>query len=337
MKKRIVYLDLLRIIAITAVVMIHVSAENWYVTTVDNNWLMNNFMNSLVGMWAVPMFVTISGALLLGNEKFNIKTLFTKYLPRIILILVVWHTLYYFYENPVLSLNNIIQCIKHLIVGKVYSHLWYLYLVIGLYILTPILNKLVKSLEQKEYIYMLIIGFGLTSVVTTLNYFIDYDLNQLVNPYMVLNFSVMLFYYLLGYYLRKWGIPHSKIILIISIILLIVMSITQNIISIKRGVPISYSGTSNILAVFIVSSLFTVLKNNKKIKDNKIITKLGSLTLGVYLIHFFVEKTLFGFGLNSNVINPILGNILITLIVLIISYMISFLISKAPVIKKIIL
>lgn len=334
MKKRIVYFDLLRIIAIIAVIMIHVSAENWYVTEVDSKWLMNNFVNSIVGMWAVPTFVTISGALLLGNSKFNIKSLFTKYLPRILFILVVWHTIYYFYEYPTLSITNIVQCYKNLILGKVYCHLWYLYLVIGLYILTPILNKLVKALNKTEYIYMLVIGFGLTAGVQTLCYISEYNFNALIAPYMVLNFSVMIFYYLLGYYLKKWDIPYNKIILGISLTLLILMAIIQNIISAKTGIPTSYSGTSNILAVFIVASLFSVLKNNKKIKNNSAVTKMGELTLGVYLVHFIIEKTLLKFGINANMINPILGNILVTLIIVILSYLLCLLLSKIPIVKK---
>lgn len=334
MKKRIVYLDLLRIIAIIAVIMIHVSAENWYVTEVDNKWLMNNFINSIVGMWAVPTFVTISGALLLGNSKFNIKSLFTKYLPRIIFILVVWHTIYYFYQNPTLSTTNVVQCYKNLILGEVYSHLWYLYLVIGLYIITPILNKLVRVLNKNEYIYMLIIGFCLTAGIQTLCYFSKFDFYAIIEPYKVLNFNVMLFYYLLGYYLKKWDIPYGKITLVVSVTLLIIMSILQNIISVKKGMPITFSGTSNVLAIFIVASLFSVLKNNQKLKSKLIISKMGKLTLGVYLIHFIIEKTLLKFGINANMINPILGNILVTLIIAVISYLLCFIISKIPIIKK---
>lgn len=63
MKKRICYIDLLRVIAIFAVIMIHVSAEHWYTNNIDSNWLLNNFINTLVSGWSVPLFVAISGSM----------------------------------------------------------------------------------------------------------------------------------------------------------------------------------------------------------------------------------------------------------------------------------
>ena len=174
MKKRLVYYDILKIMAIFAVIMIHVSAENWYVDEIDKNWLINNFMNTISGMWAVPLFVTISGALLLGNNKINYKTLLTKYIPRILIILIFWHICYYFYTYPDYTFNNLIFCFKQLIVGNTYSHLWYLYLIIGLYLLTPMLNKLVTNLEQKDFLYLFLLGFFITSIMPTIDYFIKF-------------------------------------------------------------------------------------------------------------------------------------------------------------------
>ena len=85
MNKRVLYYDLLRIIAIFGVIMIHVTAEHWN-SYIDNNWLLNNFMNGIVHSWAVPIFVMISGALLLGKIDFTLKDL-PRFLLRIILCL----------------------------------------------------------------------------------------------------------------------------------------------------------------------------------------------------------------------------------------------------------
>lgn len=69
-------------------------------------------------------------------------------------------------------------------------------------------------------------------------------------------------------------------------------------------------------------------------KENKLITKLGTLTFGVYLIHFLVEKILLNYGLNSYILNPILGSIICTSLIMIISYIIIFLLTKKPFIRK---
>ena len=53
---RIHYLDCLRVVAIISVIIIHVSAQNWYTTDVSSfAWQFFNLTDSLV-RWAVPLF-----------------------------------------------------------------------------------------------------------------------------------------------------------------------------------------------------------------------------------------------------------------------------------------
>ena len=59
------YLDCLRVVAIISVIIIHVSAQNWYTTDVSSfAWQFFNLTDSLV-RWAVPLFVMISGVVVL--------------------------------------------------------------------------------------------------------------------------------------------------------------------------------------------------------------------------------------------------------------------------------
>ena len=108
MKNKLLYYDYLRIISIFAVIIIHVSAEYWYDFSGNLNWYINNFINGMAGAWPVPLFVTISGSLLLGNKNFTIKNMFYKYIPRILICLVFWHYFYYFYSNASISIMDFI-------------------------------------------------------------------------------------------------------------------------------------------------------------------------------------------------------------------------------------
>ena len=334
-KRRIIYYDFLRIVAIFGIVMIHVSAENWYTTVVDNNWLCNNFMNNIVETWPKGMFVAISGAIFLANDKINFNNLLKKYICRIGSCLIVWHTIYYFYSSPNFSIQNLKHCIKSLLLGNTYSHLWYLYLVIGLYMLTPILSKMVKALSKRELEYGLILGVAVTLFAQTLGSFVGFDLTALVKPYVVLDFNRYLIYYILGYYVDTYGLPHFKKIFYASIIALLGLIAYENIMCIEHSQVIVYN--ISFLGVLITSSAFVYAKNTLKDKENKCISELGRLTFGVYLIHFIVEKELLKLGVNANMINPILGNILVSLLVFSISYVISFVLSKIPIVKKIVL
>jgi len=160
---------------------------------------------------------------------------------------------------------------------------------------------------------------------------------RFIYPFKVLNFNIFIFYYLLGYYLNKFGFKKNKLLLIISLILLFGLAIFETILSIIKNTPISYCSTSNIIGLLIVISVFSYFKETFENKENKFITTLGSLTFGVYLMHFLIEKILLNFGINSNMMNPILGNIVISFVILFISYIISYIISKIPILRKLIL
>lgn len=340
MKKRIIYIDLLRLLAIFGVIVIHVNGEgNWLIHEVNQLWLEKNFLGALVQSWPVPVFIAISGALLLDNKKFTFKTMITKYIPRILISLVIWHFIYYFYTYQSFALNEFIICFKKLLIGKTYSHLWYLYLLLGLYVITPILKKLVQNLSKSEFTYLLILGFTITAVIPFINNFLPQNVMQLVDPYKVLTFNIFILYYILGYYLNKHiFIKSPKKLLgisLFSLTSLVGIALLNNYLTIKRNTFTNYSGTSSIIAVIMVIFLFVLFKNIKVEKHQKIIEKLSSLTFGVYLIHFIVEKELLKLmGGSFIIINSYIGTILVSIAVLIISYIISYLISKIPILKK---
>lgn len=74
---RIEYLDLLRILASIAVVIIHICSSKWYaINSNTNEWSILNIYDSL-SRWAVPVFVMISGAIFLSSD-YSIEKLYKK-------------------------------------------------------------------------------------------------------------------------------------------------------------------------------------------------------------------------------------------------------------------
>lgn len=81
-KHRTIYLDHLRVLATTAVMMVHVSASNWYSTDVNGyDWKVFNLYDSIV-RWGVPVFIMISGALFLNRDDITVKIIYSKYVFR---------------------------------------------------------------------------------------------------------------------------------------------------------------------------------------------------------------------------------------------------------------
>lgn len=96
--ERTVYFDYLRVFATFAVMILHLSAQNWYITDVNEfEWQTFNFYDSIV-RWSVPVFVMISGALFL-NRDIKLKTIYTKYILRIVVSYVAWSAIYAFLQK----------------------------------------------------------------------------------------------------------------------------------------------------------------------------------------------------------------------------------------------
>lgn len=324
--------DILRLIGIIGVIIIHVTAENMY-GPIDKNTLINNFYNSLVHLWAVPLFITISGALLLSSPSLNIRKVYKKYIPRILVCFIFWHFLYYYYQYRDF---DFIRCLNFFVTGNTYPHLWYLYLMIGFYIISPLLKKMCDNLNQKEFLYLLSIGFFINSFVPTFNNIFDIDLSIFFDSLLLLKINAFTFYYLLGYYLNKYNVKHYKLMFAIFIVLIVIMSVYQNNLSIEQNILINYSKNTNILSLLFIIPIFTIVKKKYNKKYNKKIELLGILTFGVYLIHFLVEKILLKFGIYSNMINPIIGVPTTVIFVTLLSYGISFIIYKIPIVNRII-
>ncbi|MCM1143578.1 MAG: acyltransferase family protein [Lachnoclostridium sp.] len=90
---RTVYFDYLRVFAAFAMMIVHISAQNWYVADVNSfEWQMFNFFDSIV-RWGVPVFVMISGSLFLSRDIPQ-KKIFSKYVLRMATSFMVWSFIY---------------------------------------------------------------------------------------------------------------------------------------------------------------------------------------------------------------------------------------------------
>ena len=344
MKKRFLYLDLLRILAVIAVIIIHVTAEFWYIRPNDTlSWQINNIFNSL-SAWGVPVFIMISGALLLPKEKkIEIKDIWFKYIPRMVLILFFWGVFYSLYEQGSLTLSSLIVAFKYVIAGNAYSHLWYLYMLIGLYVMLPILKIITRSASKIELEYMLIVGILLISLVPMVLQVKQIAL--LKNTMSMLHmdiFGEFVIYFIMGYYLDKYRISktncnHLYIATIVTVIFTVISTIYFTYNAIEFSVA---SGITSLASILMAVSIFLLAQNfETKISENvnvaKKITTSASLVFGIYLIHFLVEKELLKLGVHSEMFNAFISVPVVTITIFVISYVLVWILYKVPIIRKI--
>lgn len=328
--KRTIYFDCLRILATIAVVILHVAAQNWYVTNIHSyEWNVMNIYDSLV-RWGVPIFVMISGALFLEREV-DIKRLYTHNIFKIVLTFIIWTTIYAVGQSLYKGFEWK-TFIKWLIGG--HYHMWFLFMIVGLYMMVPFLKKIVESESLTRYF----LGLGFVAIFI-IKYCADVlellgiTLGKLANTWLA-NFELHMvtgyvLYFVGGYYLSKIELNKKlRVTIYISGVIGFVSTIflTKWLCdTLDRHVSYFYTNfTLNVflesVAVFVfIKQLMTKIRLREHIE--KCISKISGCCFTAYLVHVLVIEILrFVVGLDTMTFDPLLSVPIISLIVLVISF-----------------
>lgn len=189
--------DRLRNIATVMVIAIHVAAPVAHVPTDIHTswWWAGNFWNSL-SRPGVPLFVMLSGFLLLGKDYPLIDFLKRRF-SRVVIPALFWMVVYSIYGyiangNPA----TVWDALRNIITSPVHYHLWFIYLIIGLYLVYPILRPWVKTANEQSFRYFFVMAMLGTWVYKILALFF----NLPIGIYFEL-FTNNCGYFVLGYYL----------------------------------------------------------------------------------------------------------------------------------------
>lgn len=335
--------DCLRIFAAAMVVFLHVSASAWYsLSPSDFNWKIMNFYDCLV-RGAVPLFFMLSGAFLLKKE-ISIKKLYLGKILPLTVIYFVWSTLY---AIDTIGIGNIASIGIVDFVNEILNshfHLWFIPVLIGTYVLQPILHSFVNFKNGKYVIYYLICFLVLGILHPTL---IEVFPSCQMLIVFLNKFSAELFsycgYIILGYYLANMKRFKIKpiVAIVFYLITVIISALFAQLVSVKNGKPISFLYGNFMLPVFIEAVLLFICFQNFNFKCYTserfkiFIFRVSTLTMGVYLLHPFVIKVLDTyFNLRSLSFLPIISIPFIVVICFVICLAVTFLMSKIPLIRR---
>ncbi len=149
-----VWADRLRNLATVLVIAIHISAPiaHQYPHFDTWQWWAANWWDAL-GRPAVNMFVMLSGFLLLGKD-YETGAFIQKRFTRVLIPALAWMVAYLFYgylaKNDPATLG---QALLKIVQGPVHYHLWFIYLILGLYLLYPILRPWVRQASDRDFWY----------------------------------------------------------------------------------------------------------------------------------------------------------------------------------------
>lgn len=339
MVNRNVSFDLLRFFAAMMVVLLHVSAQNWYtVEPTSRAWLAMNLYDSMARS-AVPLFFMLSGAFILKKD-IPIKELYKKKIIPLGLIYIAWSV---FYALCTIGINNISLStmidFSSTVVNSHY-HLWFIPVLLGLYILQPILRGVVRHEDGHviKYYLILFLVFGICR--ETLILFVSNPILLTIINKIPMDMVTYPGYMIIGYYLANVSSRrYSSGLLVWTFILSVaICTVIGQIMASKSGVAsdILY-GNFSITSFVEAVSFFMLFKNmNVHPRENikKTIFTLSSSTFGIYLVHpliiSFLEKI---FSLTTVSYNSFLAVPINTMLVVAIAFGTTFIMNKVPVIK----
>lgn len=351
-KKRVIWIELLRIMACIGVIGIHAGSQHFRDTSLSSSvWAVSNFYHG-INRFAVASFIMISGCLYLDQKRtWNLKRLWKRNILPIAVAYIFWQVFYAVYRiitNGTLAKGSKAVLVKFMVyISKSYFHLWYLPMLIGLLIITPMLWEIVNSTRGKQWEeYMIVLFLVFQILPYTVNYFPlpwkEHVMNilQTVQPEMVTGY---IGYFVLGHYLSHYEISKKLeyLVYVLGVITILAAIGLCYIASQKAGKPIqSFYENYTMAGFFWGTSFFLFFKNHlSKIKwserQETIICYLGSCTFGIYLIHALIRNILHRAGIDSMMIgNTVIAIPIVIALIFMVSLIAVMIIKKIPVVGK---
>ncbi|MCR4324410.1 MAG: acyltransferase family protein [Candidatus Curtissbacteria bacterium] len=354
-EKFIVSVGFIRTIAIVGVISLHVTDALVNPTNYFGgvSWWLGNFINSL-SRSAVPLFIMLSGFLILDPTKnYSFPKMVNKSFFRIAIPLVFWSIFYFLWRQrwwgELISPEYIIQSVFK---GSLF-HLYFLLIIIGLYLIAPLLRKNLNKAPLIDKKRFLILSFLFGFLITAASYTFPAT-GILINAFTL--FSLYIGYFLAGDYLRNTRLSIRKAIFSISLILCLWLLtsflnfwnrelLLQDIRFFWSEANGQYFGDYLSPNVILMSLLiFQLLINIDKflapLKEKAffIIKHFSATAFGIYLIHPLIIDLLDHFA--NMAIHLITSNLWLYMIkkilyVFLISHFIVWILSRIPLVKRI--
>lgn len=331
---RIFYLDILKLVAALAVIMLHVSCYYCFIPNWSGDWLIGCILDSAC-RWCVPIFFMASGVVFIQKEEMPTNRIWIKYIPHLLIVFIIWNIFYTAGLDPLISMlkGDVIDWhFEPVELLHPYTHLWFLPVLIVMYIMVPLFKAIRDNLRLIRY--MLLVWF----ICICISCFAP-DILGVARAGWLVNYSGL---FLLGYYLHRVDFTKKKrtiICIIGAISLLFTIAVTTYS---KYSCGIFNQKYFEYLApnvVVMAASIFVGFKYLPSMNPRfqKIIQALSPLQLGIYVIHFacivLLQRPHF-FQLLPNI--AILQIVVVFIVTTLVSICGAWVLNKIPFVRKII-
>lgn len=369
-KNRVVWLDLLRVVATCMVPMAHLCSNCWNITdgVTSADYITLNFFGAAY-RWAVPAFVMISGVFFLNPDKpCDPQKIFKKNVLKMAKVFIFWSIVYavqWTFFRPIKQ-GEVVEpftkkaFVSELIIGE--YHMWYLYMIALLYLLTPLIRVFTDNATKKQLEAFMGLSFvfvNLIPMIITFPFFRQFPFADIYEDLHIGFIGGYLGVYIAGQYLVKYPLEKQKrrILYVLGILSYLFTAVGNLFLSIKTDkstkalLETEYANATLIAVAVFVFFLYVVSKVNFKEKTVKFISWLSKYSFGVYLCHVLVMRAFQYFGIQVIHLSPqhatfdlsflpyvdippIIGVPVLSAVVIVLSFGLSWLLSKIPFFNK---
>ena len=320
--------DYLRVLAMIGIIGAHCTAA-FVDSAIDRNtisWWYGSFLQHIVRI-GLPIFFMLSGSLALNRDYPCAIQYYKNRIVKILLPFLVYSCFYvavsydFSANGPLKLIPYYIKCV---ITGNVSYHLWFVYSIIGLYLCTPFLTKMLHSMSR-NMLSLLVVFMLAVQILKIYPPFVGIHVE--IDDFI---FSGWVLYYILGYYLSQKEI-YSKIPSVLLAAAFLVSLILTEII--WWWYPQYANGMYDFSLTMILMSCAVFVWFEKKAgcfpappaSIYKAVSFVGNYSYSIYLIHAMVLSELVGtrMGITIYWSNYIISSTVRILLVFIISLSVS--------------
>ena len=284
---RIYYLDVIRVLACLMVVMMH--------APVPGGGLSGSVIVpiSMATAPCIGLFYMVSGALLLPTKERGIVFV-KKRLGKVVWPILFWTLVAIVINGFTIGWMSVPEMMRTIlsIPFSVQGHgvMWFMYVLVGLYLAAPVISPWIERASRKELLFYLVL-WGITLCYPILKLVLDINDSETGILYY---FCGYIGYFLLGYYLNRYGIGKSWFALLLLPIPFIVYGIFYAI-----GNKLNIYEMFWYLSIFCAMmcySWFTIIRNSSNWIDSwrddarRFLVLFSNCTFGIYLMHIFVMR-----------------------------------------------
>jgi surface polysaccharide O-acyltransferase-like enzyme len=309
-------------------------------------WIVDIYQS--IGRTGVPLFIMLSGALLLAPKKEgeSMRDFFKKRWVRVGLPFVFWVVIYFLWDFTVNQQAVTANFVLDGILTGPYDHFWYIYMLLGLYLLTPVLRVVVAHARREVIKFFLTVWFVGSAILPVV---------ALLSPFRlepnVLTVPLYVGIYMLGIYLLDVQVKRYLLAGFLVIGVALTAFFTYVLAATIGGVTMYYfQDYASPTIILSSASLFLLLisyplmpgppKEGSRGIGRKVLHVISENTLAIYFLHLIIievlQKGFLGVAINGNTVNSIVGVPLMAGLTLLICLAIVVPLKKVPYLKKLI-